>query len=287
MSRPVILSVLAIVGVGCASGLTAPAPSSRRAGNDASLTPTFGGWSLGGDDDLARSSAGYTGCEPSAIYIYNADRPFLGGPTTWSAECEGRTYRCSSTRGNVSCIERGGKAKPTVVVAPAQPARGVRRVKGSSGGYRLEATASDPPFQLTFRGSPTQDRENILLTIKYPTQLVSEACAPSVMVDGQLQPPLGHRLKRTLAESDLQVELPLKVLQLFTRPHRVAGRVCSEEWRLGAADQQQIEEFLVRWGEELKWGEPSTPPDGAHGVDPTSSARPASHLPPGAGPEPR
>src|SRR5688572_950380 len=85
---------------------------------------------LGRDEDLARASAGQTGCEPSQIHIYNRDQPLFGGSTSWGADCEGRSYLCSTGGGGTSCAERGGRARTTAAAAPAPapPPRGVRRI---------------------------------------------------------------------------------------------------------------------------------------------------------------
>jgi hypothetical protein len=246
------LALAALALLGCQPGL-----QSQSSGSGSGLFGSSDGLGLGRSQDLAAATAGHTGCEPSEIYIYNRDQSAFGGTTSWGADCQGRSYRCSSTAGNSSCTERGGAAKPAQVAAPATaaapPAGGVRRTKGASGHYLISLKTTDKPFQLTFIGSPAQDSEKLLLTIKYPPELISGECPPSVMVDGAIQPALGHRFKRTLKDSEIQVELPVSLLRTFVKPHRVVGRVCGEEWRLGPEDQQQVAELLVRWDEEVTW----------------------------------
>jgi hypothetical protein len=79
--------------------------------------------SLGACRTRAALSSGEIGCRPSEIEISDATHDFLGG-STWTAECGGRRYYCSSNRGfgehsvgtaHVSCTEDNQHAAPVAV----------------------------------------------------------------------------------------------------------------------------------------------------------------------------
>lgn len=78
--------------------------------------------SLGGCTTLADVSAGEVGCAPSEIVISNENTTF--GGRTWSAECNGQLYHCSSHGGGegstaqISCAPAGGGGTPAAATTP-------------------------------------------------------------------------------------------------------------------------------------------------------------------------
>lgn len=76
---------------------------------------------LSGCTTLADVSAGEVGCAPAEIVISNENATF--GGRTWSAECNGQLYHCSSHGGGegsaaqISCAPDGGGA-PTTTTPP-------------------------------------------------------------------------------------------------------------------------------------------------------------------------
>lgn len=70
------------------------------------------------DGQLQARSAGFVGCPPAAIEIRGNDFSF-GQGSTWTAECDGRVYYCSSVGIQTSCAPVGGGDRG----APAASAR--------------------------------------------------------------------------------------------------------------------------------------------------------------------
>jgi hypothetical protein len=109
--------------------------------------------SISGCTTLADVSAGEVGCAPSDIVISDEDTSF--GGRTWTAECAGRRFHCSSFGGGegattqVSCAPAAGAPTTTVPGGANAPAALGCQYDNQCKGDRLckKGECVDPPVK--------------------------------------------------------------------------------------------------------------------------------------------
>jgi hypothetical protein len=223
--------------------------------------------------NLAALSAGPTGCSPERIVTSHEEYGFEN--RSWRAECDGRSFICSSVgQGDlirqVTCSPRATYSRPSAPPRAAAPPRtsapeppglspvvrsvaadgtSVFKVRFKAGQFRLEATAK-----------PSTDREHVVILVEVPAALRGTGCEFRIMLDGELVPgfapavvPGGDRGDR------LAIRVPVAVFGRFAPGHRVVGRYCTDEWFLGPRTQERLQEFATRLREELRWLEARQP----------------------------
>jgi hypothetical protein len=212
---------------------------------------------------LVQWSATAIGCDPNDVEIWNEERGF--GGDSWDASCADENYACEAKDNHVVCRQFRPPSVPMSVAALSTKSTSegaVVRETNADGQTVLRLKLVEAGFDLRFVAVPALDSEHVQLTVELPATLAKHGCEPNVMVDSELLPRMAARRDSYNDPYGLKigVTVPLQTAGLFTRPHRVAGRACSEEWRLSPSSQQQIEELLLRFGEELRWLKKPLPP---------------------------
>ena len=228
---------------------------------------------------LADVSAPYTGCAPEEIQIINKRTRWSS--RSWTAVCRGRHFQCGSvaTGQNSAAINcaaaspsapvelatqtrsAGGEVAPSAAPAPAPAlaAQSVSRVVRDDIAH-LSVVIDVGNARLRITGAPRRDAERVWFTIEIAGSDVHRTCATGVLVDGVPRATTVSEYQHEGGVEKLKFIETVAALRAFTSAKRVAGRVCNDEWRLDAAGQALIAEFVARFDEELAWAPASAAP---------------------------
>lgn len=166
------------------------------------------------------------------------------------------TYVCKGT----TCIREYSEDHSTTYVPvavrsdPAPRAGNVAAAKREDGARTLKAKIGSKSFSLHMQATPGKDDGVVFLGLRIRSrEKKHEDCTLRIMADGELLDTGETGYRMVSGYEELRATISYDDLFRWGDSGRVVGRVCDDEFRIGAERLDVVREFVVRLREEMTW----------------------------------